>query len=249
MKKLEAFEKLAEKGIFYVIKRMRRKFKDNFVAFIVYGSYATKDFTLNSDVDCLAIFLKNIKKEVNPWLFRFLAELDNWLDKQPKSKVLRKFRLRISIYPNTLRLFKKSCKKGDPSTLDIIQSGKLYFPGKKDLVSFFNIKPKISEKKYLETTFEKDVKNLLTIYVRQFIKKCLLVARRIYFTKTKKQLKKEEISKIFDKEFKNISNRVSLVKLNQFLNKDLNKLEIKELTEIISKCNKFLILIQKFSKK
>lgn len=249
MKDLKIFEKLAEVGISYVIKRLKRKFKKNFVAFIVYGSYATEEFTLNSDVDTLAIFKKNIT-EVDSWLYNFARnELYNWLSKESRSKILGKNKPNIAIYPEKLSIFKKKLCEGDPLTLDIIQFGKLYYPYySENPIYFFQIKTKRpSKKKFMKNVFEKEVRRLLVSYTRLFIKKCLLVGRRLYFLEEKRHLKKTKVSKAFDKKFKSISKKASLEKINSYLSRNPDDLKIEELIKIIYKCNQFLLLTKKYN--
>lgn len=220
MKKLEVFEKLVEKGISYSIKRIKRKFKNNLVAFIVYGSYATKEFTLQSDIDCIAILKKDIRKEFNRWLVGFYSDLQEWLKKKKEAKLLgKKYIPQICIYTDTLKSFKKALVTGGTFSTDIVQFGRLYYPYKNDPKSFFKIKPKISRKK-LTKSLEKEIKQLLVPFSKYLIKKCLVVGRRVYFIKERKHMKKTEISKVFDKKFKIISKNVSLVELNHYLNKD-----------------------------
>jgi len=73
------------------------------------------------------------------------------------------------------------------------------------------------------------------------------LARRLYFIEEKEQVRKREISSIFDAKFKNISKRVSLVELSKYLDKDLKKLDLEKLVQIISKCNKFILLTRKYA--
>ena len=249
MKKLEVFEKLIEEEIYYTIKRIKRKFKSDFIAFIVYGSYATKEFTLQSDVDCIAIFKKNIKKEFNEWLAKFYHELYEWLKKKKETKILgKKYLPQLFIYPYTLKSFKKALADGDPFFVDIMQFGELYYPYRNDPKNFFRIKPKTSRKKLIKN-LDKEIKQLLVPFLKLLIKKCLVVGRRVYFIEEGKHKKKTEISKYFDEKFKIISKNVSLVELNNCLNKDLEKLNLEELSSIISKCNKFLVLTEKLIKR
>lgn len=246
MKGLKIFEELAEAGILYLVKRLKKKFKKNFVAFLVYGSYATKEFTLNSDIDSLAIFKKNIVK-ADSWLYDFArTELYEWLAKQPKAKIIGKNKPSISIYPEKLSLFKKKVCEGDPLALDIVQFGKLYYPYySKNPLSFFKVNIKIlSKKRLMRNVFEKEVRRLLIIYTRQFIKKCLLVGRRLYFVEEEKHLKKTQVSKAFDEKFRHISKKASLEKINRYLSKNIDNLKIEELIKIIHKCNQFLLLVK-----
>jgi len=50
----------------------------------------------------------------------------------------------------------------------------------------------------------------------------------------------------FDKEFKDISKKISLYELYSYLNKDMSKLSVEELVKINSNCHQFFLISSNF---
>lgn len=250
MRRLEAFKELAERGISYSIKRIKRKFKKRFVAFIVYGSYITGELTLNSDIDCVAIIEDEIAR-FNSWYCGFLLELGRWLGNKPQAKVLGKNKLpMLNVYAETLASLKRRLKQGEPLAVEIICLGELCYPFKGKPQDFLRLKiGAMSERQFMHLTFEKDVKNLLAIHARQFVKKCLLVGRRLCLLKGKKYSNKQQTAREFDRLFPEIARHASLSRMARFLRKDLNNLRLKSLLRIISESGDFLLKAEQLSRR
>ena len=249
-KEREAFAEIAEAGIYYTINRLKRKLKDNFIAFLVYGSYITGDYKVGSDVDCLAIVKSNIinKTNVNHWVFQLKTPLYDYLKRKHGFKILKDKLPEINVNTITEKDFKKKLLESNPMILDTILFGKLYYPKKANPEEFFTIS-KISKRKYINTTFNDEVPHLLRIYAKQFVKKCFLVARRIYFVDEKKHATKQSIVSLFDKKYPIIAKQISLKKISSYLSNNFEKLELKELINIINNCNKFFSLANNYVKR
>ena len=250
MRRLDAFKKLAERGISYAIKRIRKKFKNRFIAFIVYGSFVAGDLTINSDIDCLAI-IEGKKGEFNSWYCNFLPQLGRWLANKPESKVFENNNLPVlNIYAETTSSFKKRLKDGEPLAIEIFYLGEIRYPPKGKQNDFFRFDTRtLSKRQFMKLTFENDVKNLLEIHARQFVKKCLLVGRRLCLMEGWEKSSKEQTARKFDELFPGIAGTVSLTRLTQFFRQDLNSLGISGLVRIISECNSFLLEAEQFSRR
>jgi predicted nucleotidyltransferase len=161
-KELDAFSSLADTGIYYTISRLKRKLKNNFVAFLVHGGYIIGDYKIGSDVDCLAIVKKNNLNgtNINHWVLQLESPLFAYLKKKQGSKILKEKIPEININTITEIDFKKNLSESNPLLLDTILFGKMFYPPEADPKKYFKIKT-ISNERYISATFNNEISHFL----------------------------------------------------------------------------------------
>lgn len=235
-KQLQAYRILAEKGLKYLKRYLKRKYKDNLVALIVRGSYLTDDFKIGSDLDNCIVFKKNPgnnfdTQEISLNIKRFLKNQIEYKKSGAVPVFNFKFYLKTSL---------KNILEKDSHAMEIFRFGQLYYPKDKGLESYLKIDLSTA---YLREMAEEDMKRPLRLNAKKLIKKSLYLGKQALFMNDIKLIKKEEIAKKFDKKFKKVSNEISLMYLYNNLN-NLEELSLKKLINLSNDCYKFFVTVK-----